>query len=304
MCESDCVCVCLTLYLTTPPKGVNDVGECIFVLMGHRRYELSAKYTAGETVHVAAMTTVAYVPASHNINSIVLAYDAPFMQLAFDTLRTANSYAFACDSLYTQCPKAGVDTRAHNNLLSHGECVAKFEELPTFDDGPRFADSPGGGFDGNSASCRLLHSVLATFNTDHCAHLSFVPMADPFGKIKCQTSKRMRMTDFFDRTDLANFDTFKEAAGYDKGKGHKLVDRCFIYDSVRRPFPRPFWRTWRDDNPNAAMSPIEYISDEAWAWVMCCELPLAARGRWLLQIVVRQWFSDTFSDTCLVLRQP
>ena len=184
------------------------------------------------------------------------------------------------------------------------ECVAKFEELPTFDDGPRFADSPGGGFDGNSASCRLLHSVLATFNTDHCAHLSFVPMADPFGKIKCQTSKRMRMTDFFDRTDLANFDTFKEAAGYDKGKGHKLVDRCFIYDSVRRPFPRPFWRTWRDDNPNAAMSPIEYISDEAWAWVMCCELPLAARGRWLLQIVVRQWFSDTFSDTCLVLRQP
>ena len=47
--------------LTTLPggagylKGVNEAGECVFTVMAHRRYELSATYSAGETIHVATM---------------------------------------------------------------------------------------------------------------------------------------------------------------------------------------------------------------------------------------------------------
>lgn len=239
-------------------KGVNADGECIFSLIGHRRYQMSAKYASGDTVHVAAMSTVAYQPSSHKINSIMLTYSVPFMQHVFEALRTRNTYAYVCDSLQTGCPAAGVDTWSHNGLTSREECIARFEQLPTFDDGPHLADSPGGGFDGNSSSCRVLHSFLASLSPDHCAHISFLPMEDPSGNVKCQTSKRYRESDFFDEKDLENFDTFKDAAEYPKAEGFKVVDKCF-YKFLFRPIPRPYWKQWRDAHPNEVVPPLEYI---------------------------------------------
>ena len=33
-------------------------------------------------------------------------------------------------------------------------------------------------------SCRKLHAVFAATNDEHCAHISFKPMADPKGRFK------------------------------------------------------------------------------------------------------------------------
>ena len=280
-------------------KGVNDAGDCVFVVMAHRRYELSATYSSGETIHVATMVKVTYAPASHKIASIALTYEAPFVQHFFDSVRTRNSYSYACDTLRSRCPSAGVETWSHNGLASHEECIERFEQLPTFDDGPHLANSPGGGIDGNSASCRLLHSFLATFDTDHCAHVSFLPMADPSGSIKCQSSKRMRETDFFDPTDLFNFDSFKEAAGYPKADGYKVVDKCF-YQTLRRPVPRPYWRAWRDAHEDWVLPPLEYLPDDgddwSFAWLMCYSvwvsvLILGLGSEYIVGHVVTQYLS-------------
>ena len=40
-------------------------------------------------------------------------------------------------------------------------------------------------------SCRRLHAVYAASNGNHCAHLSFKPMADPKGQFKCQESEKV-----------------------------------------------------------------------------------------------------------------
>ena len=248
-------------------KGVNVQGECVFNLIGHRRYVASAAYARTNALHVASMVTLTYHPATHKINAIYLFYEDNFMQYFFDMVHTRKTAQYVCDMLQHTCPDAGVDIWKHNKLKSKEDCVARYEKLNTFDDGPKIADSKdlGGGFDGNSASCRALHSVLASISTDHCAHLSFVPMADPNGNVKCQTSKRLHMTDYFDARDFENFNLFKEAAGYPLEDGFKDVDLC-LQDVLRQPIPR-FPRGYVA--ANHALPPLEYIpSYGIYGWVM------------------------------------
>ena len=104
--------------------------------------------------------------------------------------------------------------------------------LDLFDDGPRLADSPGGGIDGNSAGCRILHATLAALNPKmHCAHLSLVPMADPLGRVKCSRSSRINATDLFDEADMENFHNFKTAIGVDTTLGSVAdPDRTHVWD--------------------------------------------------------------------------
>ena len=255
--------------------------SCIFIVMGHRRYELSARYARGEAVHVATMATVVYVPSTHKIRSIMLYYETPFMQFVFDSLRSKRaSKAFVCDLLMYDCPARGVDTATPNAFASHDECIERFDELKPFDAGPELAASwplgNGGGFDGDSQSCRLLHSFLASINPDHCAHLSFVPMADPFGKIKCSSSSSKMMTphEHFELADFENFDQYKEAVGYPLDDGFMVVDRC-IYDSLRASIPRPYWSAWRDAQTATAEEvldwwrapPLEHIPHDSWQYM-------------------------------------
>ena len=113
---------------------------CTFLAMGHRRYELSARYSSGEAVHVAAMSSITYSPTAHKVTAIVLYYETPFMQYVFDSLRSRReSYDFVCNLLYYECPNAFTlgDTRAINQLDSHQDCVERMEMLPEFDSGPR-----------------------------------------------------------------------------------------------------------------------------------------------------------------------
>ena len=52
-------------------------------------------------------------------------------------------------------------------------------------------------------ACRKLHAVFAAENAHHCAHLSFKPMADPEGKVKCQESAQIPVSDLFSDDELA-----------------------------------------------------------------------------------------------------
>merc|ERR1711865_1012826 len=57
-------------------------------------------------------------------------------------------------------------------------------------------------FDGNSLSCRYLHTVFAATNTNHCAHISLIPAEDPKGNIKCQTSANTAPDEYFSQTEI------------------------------------------------------------------------------------------------------
>ena len=64
-------------------------------------------------------------------------------------------------------------------------------------------------------SCRKLHAVFAAENAHHCAHLSFKPMADPEGKVKCQESAQIPVSDLFSDDELAMFADFVVKLGFE-----------------------------------------------------------------------------------------
>ena len=90
-------------------------------------------------------------------------------------------------------------------------------------------------------------------------------MADTLGRVKCQTSKRMKSSDYFDARDFENFDLFKAAADYALEDGYKVVDFC-AQDFLRKPVPG-FDRGYIA--VDHAMPPLAMIPDDgAFAWVI------------------------------------
>ena len=64
-----------------------------------------------------------------------------------------------------------------------------------------------------------MHAVFAAENANHCAHISFKPIADPKGKGKCQVSKQVPVSDLFSDDDLATFAAFAvDELGFKPGK--------------------------------------------------------------------------------------
>ena len=90
-------------------------------------------------------------------------------------------------------------------------------------------------------------------------------MADPLGRVKCQTSKRLKSSDYFDARDFEDFDLFKEAVGYPLEDGYKVVDYC-AQDFLRQPVPG-FDRGYVA--VDHAVPPLEMIpAHGVFAWVM------------------------------------
>ena len=74
-------------------------------------------------------------------------------------------------------------------------------------------------------SCRKLHAVFAAKNSNHCAHLSFKPMADPEGKFKCQESAQVPVSALFSDDELATFATFVAEVGFEPDQ-HWRLSHC------------------------------------------------------------------------------
>ena len=88
-----------------------------------------------------------------------------------------------------------------NGSPTEDECISQLEALPLSSGTERY-------FDGNDQGCRYVHAVLAASNGAHCPHISFVPVEDATGSIKCQTSKNIAVSDLVDETSLALFRDF------------------------------------------------------------------------------------------------
>ena len=109
------------------------------------------------------------------------------------------------------CP----DVWAANELTNLGACEAKLAALPLADGDMFYVD-------GNTKSCRKVHAVFAANNSNHCAHLSFKPMADPKGKFKCQESAQVPVSDLFSDDELATFATFVADVGFEPDQHWRL----------------------------------------------------------------------------------
>ncbi len=142
---------------------------------------------------------------------IVKKVNAFFPALYYENLnrvmRTEAMAARICDIMESDCPQ----TFARN--FPGTTSIARASNSSSIDDG----DDPipcidkllglkqqnlTGLLDGNTFGCRLLHASLATENSDHCPHISFLPEEDKNGNIKCQESKGVAASDLFTEFEL------------------------------------------------------------------------------------------------------
>ena len=141
----------------------------------------------------------------------------PFLFLT----RTPAALEFICDTIVNTCDDTALSRRAlkegkDNKKTSKNKtskktkdtpkpteietCVRKLKKLPGFDSGALTY------IDGNSIGCRVLHSVFARANPIHCPHITFEGEADLNGKIKCEKSEQILLTDLFTLQQLGMFD--------------------------------------------------------------------------------------------------
>ena len=98
--------------------------------------------------------------------------------------------------------KAPKKTKAPN-ASAMDTCLANYYALP--DNGVDDPDFPLAYIDGNSQGCRVLHSVFARTNPDHCPHISFEADEDVNGLVKCNKSKKTLPSDLFTQQQLGMF---------------------------------------------------------------------------------------------------
>ena len=117
-----------------------------------------------------------------------------FFGLNYNTRATAE---YICDKIVNTCrdyniPESRKKTRRGRKLepswrerrREMRKCIQAYNALPEL----TYSTDGIGYADGDSKSCRLFHSNMASKNTDHCPHISFEREVDLNGYYKCSES--------------------------------------------------------------------------------------------------------------------
>ena len=138
-----------------------------------------------------------------------------FLRLFFDDLLNSDpTRKYVCEQVM-----AG-PCQSQLEITDVTACKATLQALPTL-------EGENNHFDGNSQGCRALHAAFAETNpTQHCAHLSFPPLADPQGNIKCQTSAGVLPTDLFSEAEIAALGDFAVKYNLDPELGHNCCSNA------------------------------------------------------------------------------
>ena len=172
-------------------------GTCEFVLLQTDLQISDPATTSGGTVYVASLVKVFYEISTNKVSAVTVYFSQEFLEDYFGSVLNTKSRAYVCGVLRNNCP----EIYELNGSPTEDECISQLEALPLSSGTERY-------FDGNDQGCRYVHAVLAASNGAHCPHISFVPVEDATGSIKCQTSKNTAVSDLVDETSLALFRDF------------------------------------------------------------------------------------------------
>ena len=267
-----------------------ETGLCEFQTMSRIRYQMNPATTGSNTTFdLIIMGTAFYNINEGYFSRINLFYQLNFLDLFFNTLlNSTNTQNFICSVF--QSDECSTIVNATN------DCQATLADLPITEGEQFYAD-------GNSQGCRALHSVLATINpSSHCPHISFSPVPDPKGAIKCQESSGIKPTDLFTPTEFKAYEDFARKNGIGPEIGHTCC-------SEKHPDPQgcgpntecpglfgfdPLVKMWRMHNsfslagcvevcyPQALINALELLGwtcGSCWIqWGTCTKICLSAAG--------------------------
>ena len=153
--------------MTTKPNMKNPQGVCL-------------EWVRGMALHFSLNPFL--------LKKLNLFFPIALQQSSFESVDAADVRDLVCNIMESNC----TNTLVYNNLTVEG-CKLEYDKLNMTNDGY---------LDGNTKGCRILHSSFVPENTDHCPHISFAPMADNEGMVKCQTSKGRKPSDLFSPQEL------------------------------------------------------------------------------------------------------
>lgn len=187
-------------------------GQCEYIALYYSNYtgDTATATNLPSTYGVSNMIKIFLDYRKRYITRMNVFFTDDFLRIFFNSI---------ANSVETRQYVCGVMEGPCSTILNipPGTCNTTFVALPTTTGTNSYAD-------GNSQGCRAVHSVFANTNPiNHCPHLSFTPMEDPNGNIKCQTSKFIQTSDLFTPKDMEIFEEFNKAQGLDPIIGHTLV---------------------------------------------------------------------------------
>lgn len=188
-------------------------GACLFLVFMKGSWTWREMRTTGVTSTATLMVKLTYNITSTKVADLTLYDPNTFLDQAFKSWNTIEGRDFICDILYQTCPSVWTASGFQN----HQECLDFHATLSLFDYGPDADETQGGGAQGYSLACRMVHSALAQSNEKHCPHISKVPMADDLGRVKCQadSSQNLKNSDFLSVEDREMWRTKSEEFGVD-----------------------------------------------------------------------------------------
>ena len=194
--------------------GYNN-GQCEFLGSFTRSVQFISNTTAAplEPFRLVAATKLYLDFEERYITRVNVFFTEDFLRIFFDLiLNSSKTRQFVCGIVNGVC--ASTLNRTAN--ASNRTCEEQLQTFPSMDEQYHF--------DGKSQGCRALHAVFAATNPEnHCAHLSFIPLEDPLGKVKCQTSKGALPSSLFTERELQMIEDFARSVGIDPAIGHTYV---------------------------------------------------------------------------------
>jgi hypothetical protein len=188
-------------------------GLCEFFTSYKIRWTLDPNLTSvPESFDMVSMAKI-YFHLKERYITRINAYITPdFGRLISDAaLNNDRVRSYICSQVYFGPCGSIVNT---TSTPSQTVCESRLAALPTTEGTTQYID-------GDVQGCRFLHAVFAEHNpTTHCFHLSFEPMTDPMGNIKCQKSKGTSPTELFTETDFKRYTAYAKKVGIDPIKGH------------------------------------------------------------------------------------
>ena len=188
-------------------------GQCKALYVYNSKYQPFLNITAAGTpasFEVVTGVKLYFDLKERYIKRVHFYYTDDFFRVVFGVfLNSANTSKYICGVMNGPCADI-IDVPS--------DCEEQLLALPGTEGQQSFID-------GKSQGCRSLHAVFASTNPDnHCAHLSFTPVEDPHGNIKCQTSKGTLASSLFTESELQTFKDFSESVGIDPEIGHDFVE--------------------------------------------------------------------------------
>jgi len=209
------------------PRGGWDeeAGECVITVALWSRYSMSDITVPGRTVTFAGMMKLMFSPVDTGariaIRRINIYYDVPFLTWFFGTAtNTEGVRDYMCSTLDEQCPTAW----EKSELSSVEECKDRLAALPV-----TTSAAAGVSVSGRSLGCRVLHASFAETNPEnHCPHISFAPMEDPKGRVKCQNDTAVEPSELFSAEDFTFYHDYLNSMVQrnvlDPDRGYRVVE--------------------------------------------------------------------------------